>query len=257
MLLYAVKSFLQVTIYALEVVLPSETHAQTRRRHEGSLSFRSFGDPFTVPKDAYDITLLTRTIGICTEKGIVIGDPTNLTSGTFSLVPDFTGASENPALHSLKSKCEAARPLGVVRCDASELLVVYDDLGCYITRHGAPTRSCSYVRWEAKATSSTRVGAHLLLFSSEFVEIRHIQTGRLVQVLEGEDIRLLYPGPLPEEKVTLVAMRDDTGDTPGPKDKIVELVETQELRRSPSHSSSPTFTPRSEYASSHIWDMWE
>jgi len=89
------------------------------------------------------------------------------------------------------------------------------------------------------------------------VEIRHIQTGRLVQVLEGEDIRLLYPGPLPGEKVTLIAMRDGTSDVPGPKDKIVELVETQELRGSSSNSSSPMVTPRSEYAASDIWDMWE
>lgn len=166
----------------------------------------------------------------------------------------------------------------MVRCDVSELLVVYDgaqgnrpsdpidradetftrlDLGCYITRHGTPTRSCRYVRWEAKATSCSHVGAHLLLFSSDFVEIRHIQTGRLVQVIEGEGIRLLSSEQLPGEKVTLIALRDGTGDTPGPQDKIVELVETQELRRSSSVSSSPTFTPRSEYAASDIWDMWE
>jgi hypothetical protein len=50
----------------------------------------------------------------------------SLTSGTFTLVPDFTKANENAALNSLKVKCEAARPLGMVRCDASELLVVYD-----------------------------------------------------------------------------------------------------------------------------------
>jgi hypothetical protein len=128
-------------------------------------------------------------------------------------------------------------------------------MGCYITRRGTPTRSCSYIRWEAKATSFTHVGAHLLLFSSEFVEIRHIQTGRLVQVLEGEDIRLLYSGVLPGEKVILMAMRDGTGGTP--KDKIVELVETQELRKSSSVSPSPAATPRSEYAASDIWDMWE
>lgn len=50
----------------------------------------------------------------------------SLTSGTFTLVPDFTKANENAALNSLKSKCEAAKPLGMIRCDASELLVVYD-----------------------------------------------------------------------------------------------------------------------------------
>lgn len=77
-------------------------------------------------------------------------------------------------------------------------------------------------------------------------------------MLEGEDIRLLYPGLLPGEKVTLVALRDGTSDVPGPKDKIIELVETQELKKSPSLSSSPTtLTPRSEYATSDIWDMWE
>lgn len=254
-LLYAVKNFLQVTIYALEVILPHEARTQPRRR-EKSLSFRSFGDPFTVPKDAHDITLLTRTIGICTEKGVVVADPTNLTSGTFTLVPDFSKANENSALNSLKSKCEAAKPLGMARCDSSELLVVYDDLGCYITRHGAPTRSCGYVRWETKAVSFAHVGAHLLLFSPEFVEIRHVPTGRLVQVLEGKDIRLLYSGISPGDKVTLMALRDGTGDGPGPRDKIVELVETRELGRSPSHSSSVT-TPRSEYSAGDIWDMWE
>ena len=166
----------------------------------------------------------------------------------------------------------------MVRCAASELLVVYDgaqgntsgipihsadksprlELGCYITRHGAPTRSCGYVRWETKATSFANVGVHLLLFSPEFVEIRHIQTGRIVQVIEGEDIRLLYPGLLPGEKVTLLALKDGTGDVPGPKDKIVELVETRELRKSPrTSSSSSTSTPRSEYAGSDIWDMWD
>lgn len=39
--LYAVKTFMQVTIYALQVVLPNEVR-QARKR-SGSLSFRSFG----------------------------------------------------------------------------------------------------------------------------------------------------------------------------------------------------------------------
>jgi RHO1 GDP-GTP exchange protein 1/2 len=100
------------------------------------------------------------------------------------------------------------------------------------------------------------VGAHILLFSPEFVEIRQIATGRLVQVLEGEDIRLMYTGLSPGEKVTLMALRDGAGGVPGLKDKIVELVETRELLRSPSTASATT-TPRSEYVGSDIWDMWE
>lgn len=129
-------------------------------------------------------------------------------------------------------------------------------LGCYITRGGVPTRSCGFIRWETKAVSFTHVGPHLLLFSLEFVEIRHIQTGRLVQVLEGEDIRLMYSGSSLKEKVTLIALRDGISDVPGPKEKIVELVETQELGRSPPIPSART-SPRSEYVTDDIWVMWE
>ena len=60
------------------------------------------------------------------------------------------------------------------------------------------------------------VGVHLLLFSSRFVEIRNASSGRLVQVLEGEDIQLLYSGVSPGEKVTLISMRVGTSDVPGP-----------------------------------------
>ena len=128
-------------------------------------------------------------------------------------------------------------------------------MGCYITRQGVPTRSYGYIRWETKAVSFAHAGVHLLLFSSEFVEIRHIPTGRLVQVLEGEDIRLLYSGLSLKANVTLMALKDGTGDVLGQKDKIVELVETQELRHSP--VSSAATTPRSEYVVGDIWDMWE
>ena len=54
-----------------------------------------------------------------------------------------------------------------------------------------------------------------------------------------------------------MVLKDGPGDVPGPKDKIVELVETQELRNSPSRSPSMSVSPRSEYAASDIWDMWE
>lgn len=89
------------------------------------------------------------------------------------------------------------------------------------------------------------------------MEIRHIQSGRIVQVIEGEDIRLLYFGLLPGEKVTLMALKDGARDVPGSKDKIAELVETQELQKSPRPSLSSTSSPRSDYAASDIWDMWE
>jgi hypothetical protein len=97
-----------------------------------------------VPKDAYDVTPLAKTIAISTEKGLAIVDPTklvvlvsstdplvtkrspSLTKSIVTVVPDFSSANVNVAVAQLKSRCESAKALGLVRCDASELLVIYD-----------------------------------------------------------------------------------------------------------------------------------
>lgn len=50
----------------------------------------------------------------------------SFSSGSFTVVPDFTNASDNQPMYRLKARCESAKPLGLVRCDSSELLLVYD-----------------------------------------------------------------------------------------------------------------------------------
>lgn len=42
------------------------------------------------------------------------------------MVPDLQGASSNPPVAALKVNLKGAKPLGLVRVDANELLVVYD-----------------------------------------------------------------------------------------------------------------------------------
>lgn len=76
---------------------------------------------------------------------------------------------------------------------------MYEDFGCYVGRHGHPTRKAASVRWEVKAVRFAERGMHVLLFSASggFVEVREKRTGRLVQVVEGVDMRLLNTGLVP------------------------------------------------------------
>ncbi|KAI0367745.1 hypothetical protein BV20DRAFT_1045369 [Pilatotrama ljubarskyi] len=232
MLLYAAKSFLQVWLYALEVV-PNADAGNPRWSTSGLSSFRSFGEPLAIPKDTHNITVLSRRIVICSEKGISVADPANLTLSLKSTtLPDFSGADGNLPMAGLKSRCASCKPLGIVRCpNSDELLVVYDDLGCYIDKHGAPTRSSGYLRWETKATSYAHRGDYIMLISPEFIEVRTVHTGKLVQVIEGSDIRRIDVGLLSPDKdrTTLIAMRgrEEQGLV---ADRVVELVETSELR---------------------------
>lgn len=54
--------------------------------------------------------------------------------------------------------------------------------------------------------SYARRNGHVLLFSPEFIEIRNT-TGRIVQVIEGKEIRALYSGPYTKKENPILAMR--------------------------------------------------
>ncbi|KAJ3865305.1 hypothetical protein EV359DRAFT_72510 [Lentinula novae-zelandiae] len=261
LIVYAVKKLLQVTLslHVLEVVDVNDTALTPKREQRGSgkssNSFRAFGDAGYAPKDAFDVTPLVKTIGICARGGILIVDPTNIAGGRVTVVPDFSGASTNQPLANLKSRVDGLKPLGLIRSNSSELLVIYETVGCYITKHGTPSRSSGYIKWESKIDSFAQRGTHVLLFSALFIEIRDILTGRIVQVIEGEDIRLMYAGPTPDShELILVAMRGDGGQEDkdlkgGVVDKIVELQETSEI--SDVRARTPTT------AVPAMWEEWD
>ena len=191
--------------------------------------------------------------------------------GKTTSIPDFSDAemATNLPMMTLKSRCAASKPLGIIRITgAEELLVVYDgksklsarhpivlvlpnafpiadspaalDIGCYTTKFGVPTRSAGYLRWEFRADSYVHRGEHVLLFSLEFIEIRTVRTGKLVQVIEGAGMRRVDVGLLGEEsrreqeamKTTPTTMYVTNGrEADGlVGDTIVELIETAELQ---------------------------
>jgi RHO1 GDP-GTP exchange protein 1/2 len=124
-------------------------------------------------------------------------------------------------------------------------------LGCYITKHGSLSRNCGFIKWESKATSYAHRGSYVFLFSNQFIEVHSIITGRLVQVYEAKDIRLLSSGPV--DAITgndpvLVAMRGEKDDRDGASDKIVEFLETNEIAQP---------GPRQPMFSPGVWDEWD
>lgn len=91
--------------------------------------------------------------------------------------------------------------------------------------HGKPARSAGYISWECKATAYAHRGPHLLLFSPRFIEVRGLASGKLVQVIEGKDVRLVHSG-LTKEDMLVAAMTGDIEDENGLSEKVQELVQT-------------------------------
>ena len=97
----------------------------------------------------------------------------------------------------------------------------FPDLGCFVDQAGKPTSSRYYVEWERKATAFARRGQHLLLFSPGYIEVRDIDTGRLVWMKELDELRLLgSTSELPMLVAAMTRREDDDSRT----ERLVEVV---------------------------------
>ncbi|EJD06594.1 uncharacterized protein FOMMEDRAFT_17102 [Fomitiporia mediterranea MF3/22] len=268
---YASKSFRQTTVHTFEA---AQQPTISRSRPGKSSSFRPFGNPFYVPRSANEMTMLSKTIAVAGDKGITIVDPTNLSSSAMLVVPDFTNASSDSKVAGLKERCDDSKPLGLARVDRDENMVIYEDFACYIDRHGLPRRDAAIVRWEFKAVRFAERQSHILLFSTDFVEVRHKATGQLVQVIEGSDVRLLNAGfsnpnsnsgavqsdnasvvsgddqgTTLDSVPILMARRGKKHDVHGQSIELLELVKTTPIGN--------TTTPVTALPNNQVWGEWD
>ena len=73
---------------------------------------------------------------------------------------------------------------------------------------------------------------HVILVGSDSIEVRHTFTGRLLQVIEGKELRLMQALPKDQGPI-LVARHGKANDQNGMSDQLVELVPTAPLNLRP------------------------
>lgn len=112
------------------------------------------------------------------------------------------------------------------------------------------------IEWEGTAERVAFHAPYILLFDSRFIEIRHVETGLLVQIIPGSDVRCIWDGrgvstsavsPLHEDsqeaQVHVVMNATDSTNGPGTlKNKsivqhVCELIPTVQLFPSDTNST--------------------
>jgi hypothetical protein len=66
------------------------------------------------------------------------------------------------------------------------------EFGLYVDKHGDPSREFGTIEWEGTAKRVALHHPYVLLFDTQFIEIRHVDTGRLAQIIRGNDVRCLW-----------------------------------------------------------------
>lgn len=195
LIIYMKKKGLESVFRVLEPVVE---HINEKARAPGGLGrfagfgntrsewFRIFRD-FFLPCETFDLYFLKAKIAICCTRGFEVMDLADFKSVT---IPQ----REDPRLLGMNKRLETAIPLGMFRSSESEFLLCYKEFGMYVNRHGDPSRAVLTVEWEGSAEKVACHPPYILLFDTRFIEIRHIETGRLAQIIPGRDVRCLWDG---------------------------------------------------------------
>ncbi|KAH7927342.1 CNH-domain-containing protein [Leucogyrophana mollusca] len=138
---------------------------------------------FYIPVESSSIHFLKTKLCVGCSKGFEIVDLESL---------DTQGLLD-PADASLDfvRKRENLRPMAIYRID-NEFLLCYDDFAFYVNKNGWRSRQDFMVHWEGSPTGFALRYPFVLAFEPMFVEIRHVETGLMSQVIQGNNLRLLF-----------------------------------------------------------------
>lgn len=163
--------------------------------------FRDFDD-FYIPADCYGINLFHSSFAVHSSKGLTPSPYRHLRLLTPRLlgfevmklekkqawsVPELRAGTH---VDDIASRLAGEKPLGMFRLSDIEFLLCYEGCAVYVNKHGDVSRSV-VMEFVGKAVAVAMFGPYVLVFDTDFVEIRNAQNGRLRQVISGNDVRCL------------------------------------------------------------------
>ena len=177
---------LSSTIKTLE---PIEQTARTKKQptfrkllQGGQDMLRVFKE-FYIPTESSSIYFLKSKLCIGCTKGFEVVDLETL---------DTQGLLD-PADTSLEfvHRRENLRPMAIYRIDG-EFLLCYNEFAFYVNKNGWRTKGSWVVNWEGNPTAFAYHHPYVLAFDPSFIEVRHVESGALHQVITGNNLRYLF-----------------------------------------------------------------
>lgn len=87
-------------------------------------------------------------------------------------------------------KRENVRPISIFRI-REDFFLCYNEFGFYVNKVGYRCRGDWTVTWSGAPQSFSYIPPYILAFDPSFVEIRHVETGELQQIIPTNNLRTL------------------------------------------------------------------
>ncbi|BGO88532.1 hypothetical protein NBRC10512_003370 [Rhodotorula toruloides] len=145
-------------------------------------SLRVFKE-FYIPTESSSVHFLKSKLCVGCTKGFEIVDLETL---------DTQGLLD-PADSSLDfvQKRENAKPIAIYRIDG-EFLLCYDEFAFYVNKNGWRAKQNWIIQWEGFPSGFALHYPYVLAFEPTFIEVRHVESGALMQIIPGNNIRCLF-----------------------------------------------------------------
>ncbi|KAJ1950139.1 RHO1 GDP-GTP exchange protein 2, partial [Linderina pennispora] len=94
------------------------------------------------------------------------------------------------------NKRDTTHPISLFRVHDGEFLLCYDEFAFYVNRNGQRARSNWMIHWVGSPTSFKLQYPYILAFESSFIEVYHVETAAIVQVIITGNCSSLSPNKL-------------------------------------------------------------
>ncbi|KAJ1914785.1 RHO1 GDP-GTP exchange protein 2 [Mycoemilia scoparia] len=148
--------------------------------------WRSFRDCY-IGAEATSLHFLKSKLCIGCNRGFEVIDLASLNPQTLL---DPVDESLNFVL-----KRDNVRPISFFRVQEGEYLLCYDEFAFYVNRNGQRARPNWIIHWEGEPTAFAFHYPYILAFDNSFIEIRHVESGQMVQVIITGNCRALSTEP--------------------------------------------------------------
>ncbi|KAI9300993.1 CNH domain-containing protein [Cunninghamella echinulata] len=139
---------------------------------------------FYVGADSSAVHFLKARIVVVCPRGFEVIDLENLSMNRN--LPDI----QHPDFAFVQQRADI-KPLGLFKCKQHYLLC-YDAFAFLVDTHGSFVQETySWIAWEGQPQSIAFYYPYVIAFDPQFIEIRHVETGELIQTLPGVHMRCL------------------------------------------------------------------
>jgi len=83
---------------------------------------------------------------------------------------------------------------GTDNLSSRTLIITFTEFGLYVNGYGDFNPTKDTIEWEVIEDHGACHPPYVLIFNACFVEVRHIETGRLCQIINGQSLRCTWNG---------------------------------------------------------------